>query len=192
MKSALSIIAIILIFIGYAPYFRDIIKGKTKPHVFSWFVWGFVTGIIFFLQLQAGAGPGAWVTFGTIIVQFAILFLGFKNGYKDIKKIDIIFLVVAFAALPIWLIVKQPVISIVLLSTIDMLGFMPTIRKSWNHPYTETLSFYVITTFRHGLTIFALAQYNIVTWLYPVTWVIANGVFALILVSRRQILKQAN
>jgi len=38
IKVTLSIIGIALTFAGYVPYIRDIFKGKTKPHVFSWFV----------------------------------------------------------------------------------------------------------------------------------------------------------
>lgn len=140
--------------------------------------------------MSAGAGPGSWVTLAVIIVLLIVLLLGLKNGNKNIKKIDIVFLVLALVSIPIWLVVKQPVMSIILLSTIEMIGFLPTIRKSWNDPYSETLSLYTITTFRHGLSIFALAEYNIITWLFPATWVFANAVFSIILIVRRKKLKK--
>jgi hypothetical protein len=94
--------------------------------------------------------------------------------------------VLALLAIPLWLIVKQPVLSIILLSTIDMLGFIPTVRKSWNLPYSETLSLYTITTFRHGLSIVALQHYSIVTVLFPATWVLANALFSILLIVRRR------
>jgi len=31
-KAVLGIIAIIIAFIGYVPYFRDIVRGQTEPH----------------------------------------------------------------------------------------------------------------------------------------------------------------
>jgi len=49
-KNILGIIATVLVFIGYIPYLRDIVKGKTKPHIYSWFLWCFVTLIAFALQ----------------------------------------------------------------------------------------------------------------------------------------------
>ncbi len=189
IKIIISVIAVILTFVGYFGYIRDIVKGKTKPHVFSWFIWSIITGIIYALQVSAGAGPGSWVTLTLTVILILVFFLSLKNGSKNIQKIDIVFLILALGALPLWLVVKQPVLSIILLSTIDMLGFLPTIRKSWNDPYSETLSLYVITTFRHGLTIFALAQYNIVTWLFPASWVIANALFSLMLIMRRKAVK---
>lgn len=190
MKIFISIVAIVLTFVGYIPYIKDTFIGKTKPHIFSWLVWTITTSIIYALQVSAGAGPGSWVTLAVIIVLLIVLLLGLKNGNKNIKKIDIVFLVLALVSIPIWLVVKQPVMSIILLSTIEMIGFLPTIRKSWNDPYSETLSLYTITTFRHGLSIFALAEYNIITWLFPATWVFANAVFSIILIVRRKKLKK--
>lgn len=43
MKEIIGVTAVLLAFISYAPYIRDILKGRTKPHVYSWFVWGFVS-----------------------------------------------------------------------------------------------------------------------------------------------------
>ncbi len=185
IKTIISTFSILLIFIGYAPYVFNILKGRTRPHVFSWFIWGLTTGIVYALQVSAGAGVGAWVTLCITLVLISVFFLSLKNGNKDIRKIDIVFFVSALIAIPVWLVVKQPVISIILLATIDMIGFAPTIRKSWNDPYSETLSLYTITTFRHGLTIFALEKLNFITLLYPVIWVIANAAFAIILIIRR-------
>lgn len=186
VKTILGIAAVVLMFIGYAPYIRDIFKGKTKPHVFSWMVWTVNTAIIYALQASAGAGPGSWVTLSLVAVMLFIFFLSFKRGTKDIKKIDVLFLFLALCALGLWLIVKQPVLSIILSSTVDMAGFLPTIRKSWNAPYSETLIFYVITTFRHVLSFTALSDYNIVTWLFPVSWAVANAAFAILLAVRRR------
>jgi uncharacterized protein with PQ loop repeat len=186
LKSIIGIIAVVLTFVGYAPYIRDILKNKTKPHIFSWLIWSIVTAIIYALQVSSGAGPGSWGTLWLTVILFLICVLGLKNGRTNIKKIDVVFLLLALLALPLWLVIKQPVLSIILLSTIDMLGFLPTIRKSWAEPYSETLSLYTITTFRHALSILALAEYNIVTWLFPASWVIANALFSIMLIVRRK------
>lgn len=189
-KLIVSIIAILLTFVAYAPYIKDIFRGKTKPHVFSWFIWGTAVAIIFALQLEAGAGPGSFITLSVAIISFFIFFKSLKNGTEIIKKIDIVFLALALLAIILWLVVKQPVISIILLTSIGILGFAPTIRKSWGDPYSETLSTYVISAFRHSLSVYALAEYNIVTYLFPVTWVIANALFAILLVARRKVVSK--
>lgn len=188
-KIVIGVVAVILSFVGYAPYLRDTINGKTKPHIYSWFLWGFVTLIAFALQVTSGAGAGSLVTLAVAVICFFIFGLGLKNGSKDIAKIDTVFFALALLATLIWIFAKQPVISVILISSIDMLGFLPTIRKSWNNPYSETLFTYLLNTFRHGLSIFAIQNYSVVTWLYPATWVVANGLFSLMLIIRRRKLR---
>jgi len=191
LKLITGVSAIALTFVAYVPYFTDMLKGKTKPHTFSWLIWGIVTGIIFALQMSAGAGFGSLVTLAVAIASISIFILSLKNGNNNIEKIDVVFLILALLAIPLWIIVKQPVTSIVLLSAIDMLGFAPTVRKSWNKPHSETLSFYVISTFRHSLSVIALEKYNVITVLFPGIWVFANGLFALMLIARRKIIKNS-
>src|SRR3989338_9631999 len=87
-KIVLGIIAIILGFVGYMPYFREMFLGKTRPHVFSWFVWGLLTGIAFFAQIAKGGGAGAWVTGFSAIICFCIAVLAFFYGEKQITKSD--------------------------------------------------------------------------------------------------------
>ena len=185
-KVVIGSLAVILTFVGYIPYIKDTIKGKTKPHVYSWFVWGLVTAIAFALQVSDRAGVGAWVTLVAALVCFLIFGLGLKMGKKNISKLDTIFFVLALLAVAIWVLAKQPVISVILVSLIDMLGFAPTIRKSWNQPFSETLFTYLLNTFRHGISILALQNYSIITWLYPLSWTLANGLFSVMLIIRRK------
>lgn len=189
-KTFISIIAVLLTFIGYIPYLKDTFSGKTTPHIYTWFIWGFVTAIAFGLQISGGAGVGSWVTLAVVIISAIIFSIGLKNGKKDITTFDTFFLLLSFVALFLWLFAKQPVISVILVSSIDMLGFVPTIRKSWNNPYTETLFSYELNAFRHGISIIALQQYNVVTWLYPITWTIANILFSIMLIARRRQIKK--
>ena len=184
-KTVISIITIIFSLVGYIPYHLDIYTGKTTPHIYSWFIWGTATAIAFALQVSAGAGVGSWMTLVIALNAFIIFFLGLRHGKKDITNSDTVFFILSLVAVFIWLVARQPVVSIILISTVEMFGFIPTIRKSWHKPYSETLSMYALSAFRHGLSIFALQQLNIITWLYPVTWTLANALFSLMLIMRR-------
>ena len=59
-KEFLSAIAIALTLIAFLPYIRSILRGKTKPHVFSWLIWGTTTFVVFLAQLADEGGVGAW------------------------------------------------------------------------------------------------------------------------------------
>lgn len=186
-KNILGIVATILVFIGYVPYLRDVIKGKTKPHLYSWFLWALVTVIAFALQFSGGAGSGSFVTLAAALMCLVVITLGFIQKSKiKVVKMDTVFLILAFISLGLWLIAKQPILSAILATVVDLFGFAPTIRKSWDNPHSETLSFYYLNSLRFGLAVVALQKYSIVTAFYPISWLIANGLFAAMLVIRRK------
>jgi hypothetical protein len=186
MKDTIGIIAAALVFVAYGPYIRDIRRGKTKPHPYSWFVWGFITSIILALQISHGAGPGSYVTATVAALSFVVCFYGLKNGTRDITRLDTIFFALALVSIGVWLFAKRPTLSMILLVSIDMLGFAPTIRKAWNKPHEETLFTWSLNGFRHLLSIAAIQTYSLITLLNPVVWAVANITFSLLLILRRR------
>jgi len=187
-KSLIGLAAILLTFGGYIPYIRDVIRGKTHPHAYSWFMWATTSLVIFGLQLKGAAGIGAFVTLAAVVVTYLIFGLGLKFGKADIMKVDTFSLALAVIAAGLWLVADRPILSAVLLTTAETLAFIPTIRKSWRKPYSETLSSYVLNTLRFGLALLALRHYNLLTTLYPAVWAVGNGVFAIILITRRKVI----
>lgn len=187
IKVILALVAMAMTLVGYFFYFRDIFANKTKPHAFSWLVWASLTGIAFFGQLSDKAGPGAWVTATTAAISFIIFALAMKKGEKDITRSDKLNLLGAGLALALWFITSDPLFSVILITIVDFLGFVPTIRKSYHKPHEETLIHYVLAGLKFVLAIVALDNYTIVTWLYPASLVAANLFFVFMLVRRRKL-----
>ncbi len=188
-KIIISALVVILTFVGYVPYVRDIIHKKTKPHAFTWFIFTLAGSVAYGLQVFGGAGVGSWGLLTAVIACLVIFLFSLKIGDKDITRSDFVFLFLALASLYLWLVVKQPVWSAILATVVEILGFAPTIRKSWNRPRTETLWTYQIGFFRHGISIFALQQFNILTVLYPAAWTLTNLLFCIFLIIRRKRVK---
>ncbi len=189
IKVIISITAVILTIVGYIPYIKDIIEKKTKPHAFTWFVFTLAGAIAYALQVFGGAGVGAWSLLIAVIICFIIFLLSLRIGIKDITLSDTLFLILSLVALYLWLVVKQPVWSAILATSVEILGFIPTIRKSWNKPHSETLFTYEVCAVRYGISIFSLQQLNILTVLYPIAWMVVNLTFTIILIVRRNQLK---
>ena len=70
--------------ISYVIYITDIVKGKTKPHSFSWLVWSVLGLTAYLIQVTEGAGAGAWVNGYSAIACAAIFLLALKFGEKKI------------------------------------------------------------------------------------------------------------
>lgn len=189
MKELIGSIAVILTFIAYIPYYRDIIKGKTHPHIYSWSLWGLLTILLVALQVKGGAGPATWVTAAAGLLCIGVVILGIKDGNKDITLSDKIVALLSLAALCFWLIIDQPVISLILVISADMLAFIPTVRKSWYHPHSETLSLYITNAFRFLLALFAVEKYSFLSTAWILAWALGNALFSFMLaVRRRQVL----
>ncbi len=191
-KNILATAAILLAFVSFTPYFKDIIKNKTKPHVYSWFIWGYLSLIIFALQIKGGAGPGAYSTLFASFIALIVIILGLKHGTKDITRLDTTFLLLSMLATAVWLFARQPTFSLILLVAIEVSGFFPSIRKSWNKPFDETVFTWALNGFRYILCVGALIEYNMLTFLYPFVWAISNLLFALMLVVRRHQISSKN
>ena len=167
-KPVLSALAIGLTFVAYVPYVRDIIKGSTKPHVFSWITWGSTTIIAFFAQVQAHGGIGAWPigVSGSITLLVAALAYA-RRADVGITKLDWVFFVAAMSSLPIWYLTSNPVWAVVVLTCVDILGFGPTIRKIRDQPHSESGAFYGGFALRNALVVMALEEYSWATVLFP-------------------------
>ena len=177
-KWVLSGLAIALTFVAFVPYIRSIFVGDTRPHVFSWVIWGITTGIVFFAQLEGGGGVGAWPIGISGAVTIFIAFLAFvKRGDISITTTDWLFLSAALASLPFWYFTANPLWAVVVLTTVDLLGFGPTVRKSYAFPYQENALFFVLFLVRNLFVLLALEHYSLTTVLFP----LAMGLACLLL-----------
>lgn len=186
IQQTIGIAAIVIALIGYIPYIRDMIAEKTKPHIFSWLVWGIQTLIGFLAQISDNAGPGAWPTGLTVIICFFIVLYGARKGVKNITPLDWFAFFMGIGATIVWAITQTPLYSVLLITVADIFGWIPTIRKTYTHPYSETLDSYILIGTKHVLSLFALQHVSVITALYPFYLVIMNIFFILFLVVRRR------
>ena len=184
MKELFGYVAVILTVAAYIPYYRDILRGKTHPHVYSWSLWAVLTAILAGLQLQGGAGTAAWVTVVVGILCVGVVGLSLRKGKRDITTTDSIVAGLALVAIVFWLLADKPLVSTVLAITADMLAFIPTVRKTYHRPYSETLSMYVTNVIRFMLAFAAIETYTLLSAAWIITWVIANALFSTRLILR--------
>lgn len=187
LKAILSLVAIGLTFLAFIPYISSIMKGTTKPHVFSWIIWGATTFVVFLAQLDDNGGVGAWPIGVSGIITIVIACLAYtKRGDVSITTSDWIFFMMAMSALLLWHLLKDPLWAVVVLTVVDSIGFIPTVRKVYHAPYSEPLSFIILFFLRNILVILALEHYSVTTVLFPA--VIAIDCVLLITLSmiRRQ------
>jgi hypothetical protein len=189
IKLFLAIIASIITVLAYIPYFKDVFKGKTKPHIYTWIVWAITQGTASAAIIYGGGNFGAIsTTIGTLLV-IVICLLSIKYGTKHITRNDTIVLIFALLAIVVWWMLDSPLLAVIMITLIDGLGYLPTFRKTYKEPNSETLSFWVAMTVVTVITIIANAEYNILTVAYLTVLAIANTAEAIIIIWRRKMIK---
>ncbi len=194
LAEVLSVAAIALTIIAYVPYVAAIRAGRVKPHFFSWLIWSLTTAIVFFAQLAAAGGAGAWPTAvsAAITIYVAWLSLVLRSDFSA-NRADWVFLTAALLSLPLWYLTDDPLWSVVILTVIDALGFAPTLRKAWARPHEESMQFYLIFTVRSLLSVWALESRTLTTVLFPAAMVVACIlVCGLLWWRRRQLASQGH
>lgn len=168
LKDLLSAVAIALTFMAYLPYIRAIRRGRTKPHAFSWIIWGSTTLIACAAQLSDGGGIGAWPTGISGLITLYVALLAYRNrGDRSITAVDWVFLAAAMSALPVWAVTSDALWAVIILTLVDLLGFGPTVRKAYFRPHEEQLTFFAIMMVRSILAAIALERYSATTLLFP-------------------------
>lgn len=188
-KELLGIASIFIAILSYSFYFHGIFDHKTKPHAFSWFIWGILMSISFYTQISNNAGPGGWVVGFTAVLCFGISLIAFSKGMKNISKLDLLSLTGALLAIFFLFIIKDPIISVILVTISYSLGFFPTFRKSFSRPQDETLITFALNGLKFFISLFALSNFSFITAFYPSILVIINWIFAIMLVVRKKQLR---
>jgi len=169
-------------------YIRDTLRGKTKPHMFTWLVWGLVLGIAAAVATAGGAIISAWTLGLEVGSCLIIALISARYGEKNITKSDWAMLVSALAVIPLWILSKEPLVAAIAVTTIDSLGYGPTLRKAWANPQEENLQTFVCYI---GISLFSflcITPLTLVTGMYPAGLLIMNCLLVFVLVSRRKVL----
>lgn len=185
-KIILGLAAIVVGFVSYIPYFRDVFLGKTKPHMFSWFVWALLEGTAFFAQVSKGGGAGAWVTGTTSVLCLTVFIVSLSRGEKNITLGDKLSLAAALLAIVLWYFTQNALTAVILVSIADFLGFIPTFRKTYFKPREETVKLYIMSVLKLLLSLFALKSLNLTTALYPASLILVNAAFIIMVFVRRK------
>ncbi|MGH7204124.1 MAG: hypothetical protein ACREHC_06795 [Candidatus Levyibacteriota bacterium] len=184
-KEILGLVATMLAIISYLPYLQDISTNKTNPHGVTWLIWGVLNTIAFFGQIVENSGAGAWVTGITALTCLYISFIGFKKKRAKMSSIDRISLLGALVSLVVWGIMKNPFMTIILLTSISFLGYIPTFVKSYKNPFDETLRTYLLGGLKFVPALFALNAFTFVNIIIPLSALIFSWLFTIIIFTRR-------
>ena len=156
------------------PYIIEIIQGKTKPRLVSWFTWSALTGIAAAASFVDGQIPSGVLMLAATVETVLIVVLGFKHGDRRFERLDIACLIGALICLLLWFIFNSPAIAVLATVTIDLIGALPTIKHSWQKPHEETWIAYALSGIGGGITVLIAGQWTATAIAYPLYILLIN------------------
>jgi|SRR3989338_3035387 len=189
IKTLFAVVGSIVGVVFTIPYIVDIFRHKTQPHSYSWFVWTLLQTTGLLVMFSTGAGIGATYLVASTGMCAFIFFLSLRYGTKNITLFDTVCLIAALSAMFVWFFLHDALLSIILVSCIDFVGFLPTFRKAYEEPWSETVSNYFSGGIAQAFSIIALSEYHVATVLYLATLSSANMIFTTMVLVRRRTIK---
>ena len=170
--------------IGIGGYAWDTLKGKTKPNRITWLLWTIAPLIAFFAQISEGAGLAAVLTLAIGLGPLLVLIASAvnTNAYWRVTSFDMICATVSLLALVLWAITDKGTVAIVLSIIADFMAAIPTIRKAYAHPETESSNAFLAGVIAAVLTILSVETFNFVSVAFPL-YLLLNGLLLYVLIQ---------
>lgn len=186
-REILAGLAVGIALFSYAKYIMSIFAWKTEPHIFSWGIWAFTTGIAFFAQVAGGGWWGSAQNAVTFLVCIFIALLALKYGQKwKFHTLDWWSLFLSFVAIALWMLTKNPFYGSLFAMLADAIGYIPTFRKVWYKPESEPSGYYFLMNMKHGLSLLALSIYTWTTMIFSASVILINFTLIALQIIRKK------
>ena len=179
-------LALALAAVGGYSYIRDTLRGVTSPNRVSWSLWGLEGVLAFGVELQQHVGLASWMTLMLGLIPCAVVIASFRNSHAvwKIGVFDVVCGSVSLAGLIFWAFVNEPTIAIVSFVCADQAAGLPTLRKSWLAPSTESPRVFVLGCLNCAITVMTLKVFTTAGVLFPGAVVVSDFVLATLILSR--------
>lgn len=179
-------LAMALAAIGGYGYVRDTLRGATSPNRVTWSLWALEGVLAFGVEVQQHVGLASWMTLMLGLVPCVVVFASFKNSHSvwKIGAFDIFCGSISLAGLAFWAFVNEPTIALISFVCADQVAALPTLRKSWLAPDTESPWAFVMGCFNCAITILTLRVFTTEGALFPGCIVVTDFLLSVMIMTK--------
>jgi hypothetical protein len=190
MFEYLVIIAAVASLLAAFVYIRSMFIGGTKPNRVTWLMWAIAPLIGTAAALSNGVGwavlPVFMAGFSPLLIFTASFFA--KKAYWKPSTFDYVCGVLSAFALIMWWLTNDPNIAIVFAIASDALASIPTLRKAWTNPETESVWPFIIGTFGAASSLAVATLWIFSEYAFPSYLIIINILILLALYNKQLLL----
>ncbi len=167
--------------LGNWQYLKDTLWGNTKPNRVTYVLWSVAPMIGTVAALSEGVTWAVLPVFMAGFGPFLILLASFvnKNAYWKLEFFDYLCGFFSVLALILWWTTKEASVAILFAVISDTFALIPTLKKCWLYPETETGISYASSLFNSLTSFLAIKMWNFSSVAFPVYLVISNALLVL-------------
>ncbi len=185
-----TIFAVIIDYSANLAFIRDTLKGRSRPNLVTYGLWGTAPLIGFGIQISEGVGFSSIYTLAIALGPLSVFFTGLLVKHKwKLGTFDLLCGLCSIISLVLWLVLDLEVLAFLFSIISDLFAYLPTIRKLYIEPESETTASYVLAFIASIFAILAaLSNPSIFTLLFPLE-VFFSSMIGLILIYRKRIFR---
>lgn len=182
--SAVGQAAGVVSLLGFVPYLISVVRGRTRPSMASWWIWTLVGCLIVVSYYAAGARTSIWTPVSYVIGPLLIALVSLRYGSGGWSRFDRLCVLGAGLSLLLWVLSGTPLTTLIFNILIDLLGALPTVRKTWQEPDSEDRLSWALFLIANSLNLLAVQPWTFPNASYPIY------IFALALVMNALLLRR--
>jgi len=179
-------LAALLSVVGAYGYIRDTLRGDTIPHRVTWMLWGLEGILAFVVEREQHVGPAAIMTLMLGLVPCVVVLASFHNpqGVWAINSFDIVCGSISLAGLVAWVFIDQPTLALIAFVVADQVAALPTIRKAWLVPTSESARVFLLGSLNCAITLLTLTEFTTAGVLFPGCILVTDLLLGVLIVSQ--------
>ena len=173
--------------VGAYVYVKSMLKGSVKPNRVSWLLWAIAPMIGFAAAVSNGAGLAAVPVLMAGLSPLLILVASFavKGAHWKLAKLDYACGLLSILAIVFWAVTSDPDIAIVFAISSDALASVPTLKKGWQYPETESAWPYFLGVFGGFTSLLAITAWTFSQYAFPAYFVVISILLVLSIYHKR-------
>ena len=170
-------------------YVSSILRHETKPNRATWIIWNITNIILLTSYFSVGARATIFLPVVYFINALIVLFLSFRYAVSSWSRLDFLTIFIAGCSLLVWFITKNPLTALLMNLTMDASGYLPTIKKAYIEPSSESRLAWSLIFLGTCFNLFAINHFSFGIIIYPIVMFSMNGIMIGTLLYRRNISK---
>jgi hypothetical protein len=190
MLELLVFAAAIASLIAAGLYIRAMIKGQTRPNRVTWLMWSIAPFIATAAEIYSGVTWAVIPVFMTGFAPFLIFCASFfTKAYWKLCRFDYFCGGISALALVLWVVTMEPVLSIILAIAADAIASIPTLKKAYRNPETESVWPFITGIFNAVAALVVAVTWSFTEISFPIYLLAINILLVLVVHRIRPALK---